>query len=114
VNTDQFSLLMAMAVFSLSILDDVGAVFYFRRIVSGKRYMAALLSGALTAMISLEVVIYATNPVYIPFNCVGSVLGTWLAMALDERLPKQISRDSKGKFKKPPPRELLSEKGRVT
>jgi hypothetical protein len=90
---------LALTIFTFSILDDIGVVFYLRRVVSGKRGMAAILSGILTGIISLEVVIYATDPVYIPFNCLGSVIGTWLAMWLEDRLPRVRPRTNKGRFK---------------
>ena len=90
---------LALTIFLFSILDDVGVVLYLRRVISGKRGQAALLSGLLTGVISLEVVIYATEPVYIPFNCLGSVIGTWHAMWLDDNLPKVVPRTKQGRFK---------------
>lgn len=113
VNIESFSLWIAVLVFFLSAIDDVIVVFYLRRVVDGKRISAAILSGALTALIGLEVLIYVSDWLYLAPNVVGSVVGTWSAMLLEEKLPKQIPRDSKGKFKRPPPRELSSEKGRM-
>lgn len=90
---------LALLILVLSIVDDIGVVFYLRRVVSDKRGMAAILSGLLTGIISLEVVIYAVDPIYIPFNCIGSVIGTWLAMWLDDRLPRIKPRTKQGRFK---------------
>jgi hypothetical protein len=101
---------MAILIFILSIADDVLVILFLRRVVAGKRGIAGLLSGALTGLISFEVVIYATEPIYVIPNCMGSVIGTWLAMWLEEKLPKQKARDSKGKFKTPPPKLLQVEK----
>jgi len=104
---------IAFIVFGLSILDDVVVVIYMRRVVSGKRLPAALLSGALTALICLEVLIYVRDWIYFAPNALGSIVGTWLALWMEERLPKQKPRDSKGKFKTPPPKVLQVEKERM-
>jgi hypothetical protein len=90
---------LALLIFFLSILDDVVVVFYMRRVVSGKKGTASILSGALTGLISLEVVIYVADPIYVIPNCIGSVVGTWAALLVEEKLPKTKSRDKKGKFK---------------
>lgn len=100
---------MAVLIFFLSVADDILVVFYMRRVVSGRRGIAGLLSGALTALISAEVVIYSDAPVYIPFNAVGSVVGTWLAIMIDEKWPPPQPRDKQGKYKtKPPKAEALA------
>jgi hypothetical protein len=104
---------IALIVFGLSILDDVVVVVYMRRVVSGKRLPAALLSGALTALICLEVLIYVNDWIYFAPNALGSIVGTWIALWLEERLPKQTPRDSKGKFKPAPPKALAVEKERM-
>jgi uncharacterized membrane protein len=104
---------LAVLVFVLSIADDIAVVYYLRRVVAGKRRSAALLSGALTALISLEVFIYVENIWYVPFNAAGSIIGTWIALVLDERLPKQTPRTSKGQFKTPPSKVLQVEKERM-
>jgi hypothetical protein len=103
----------AIFVFVLSVIDDLLAVIYIRRVATGKRISAALMSGALTGLISAEVLIYVSEWLLIIPNALGSVAGTWLALWLEESLPRQIPRDSKGKFKRPPPREILTEKGKM-
>jgi hypothetical protein len=87
------NLWLALAIFLLSVTDDLLVVWYMRRVVAGKRGIAGLISGILTALISLEVCIYATDVLYIPFNCIGSVIGTWLAIWIDTKWPslKEIS-----------------------
>ena len=107
------NLWLAILVFLLSIADDILVVYYMRRVVSGKRRSAALISGGLTALISCEVFIYVSQIYYIIPNSIGSIVGTWIAIALDERLPKQIPRTSKGQFKSPPPKVLQIEKERM-
>jgi hypothetical protein len=87
---------VALAIFTLSVADDCLAVWYLRRVVQGRRLVSGMLSGLLTGMISLEVVIYAADPVYIPFNCAGSIVGTVLAMWLDDRLAPP--RDRGGRY----------------
>lgn len=104
---------LAVAIFLLSVADDIAVVIYLRRVVAGKRISASLLSGALTVLISLEVFIYVSAWQYIIFNALGSIMGTWFALWLEERLPKQKARDSKGKFKVPPPKILQVEKGEM-
>jgi hypothetical protein len=107
---------LALAIFFMSIADDVAVVVYLRRVVAGKRRSASLLSGALTILISLEVFIYVSAWQYIFFNAIGSVVGTWIAIWLEERLPKQIQRNTKGRFRQPipPPVKILkSEKERM-
>jgi hypothetical protein len=90
---------LALIVFALSVADDILVVIYFRRVVAGKRISASILSGALTVLISLEVFIYVSAWQYILPNALGSVIGTWLALKLEDRLPKVRPRTSKGRFK---------------
>ena len=90
---------IALAIFLLSVGDDILVVFYMRRVVTGRRVAASLLSGALTVLISLEVFIYVSNWVYIIPNCLGSVVGTWLALWIEDRLPRVRPRTKKGRFK---------------
>jgi glycopeptide antibiotics resistance protein len=104
------NLWLALAIFVLSITDDIAVVIYLRRVVAGKRKSAALLSGGLTLLISLEVFIYVSDWIYLFPNAIGSVIGTWIALCLEERLPKQTPRTSKGRFKTPPPKLLQVEK----
>ena len=104
---------LALAIFLLSIGDDILVVYYMRRVIAGKRRVAGLLSGALTGLISLEVFIYVSDYVYIIPNCLGSIIGTWLALWLEEKLPKPIPRDSKGKFRTLPPKILKIEKEKL-
>jgi hypothetical protein len=73
-----------------------------RRVIQGSRLTAGLLSGIITAMVSYEVFLYAPAPEYIPFNALGSMLGTPIALWLDDRLPRRPRRDEKGKFKNIP------------
>lgn len=80
---------LAIAIFFLSISDDVLVVWYMRRVIAGKKRMAGIISGLLTGLISLEVVIYATDISYVPFNCAGSIIGTWLAMWVDSKWPSK-------------------------
>jgi len=101
---------LALAIFLLSITDDIAVVIYLRRVVAGKRRSASLLSGALTVLISLEIFIYVSDWIYILPNAIGSIVGTWIALWLEEKLPKQKARDSKGRFKTPPPKLLQVEK----
>jgi hypothetical protein len=102
---------LAILVFLLSVADDCLIVFYFRKVVAGRRISAALLSGALTTLISLEVFIYVSNWIYLIPNILGSIVGTWLALWVEEKLPKQKSRDSRGRFRQPiiPPNKIISE-----
>lgn len=100
-------LLTAFAVFILSLSDDLLAVLYLRRVSKGKRIQAALFSGLLTALISLEVTLYITDPIYISFNVAGSVIGTPLAMWADDRWPAKRQRDKRGKFVPITPVEVL-------
>jgi hypothetical protein len=93
---------LAITIFVLSVTDDCLAVWYLRRVVQGRRLVSGLLSGLLTGLISLEVVIYAADPVYVPFNCAGSIVGTVLALWLDERLAPP--RDKGGRFATRPPK----------
>ena len=101
------SWLIGILVFSLSLSDDILAVFYLRRVVNGKKYMAAILSGLLTGLISLEVTLYITDPIYMAFNIVGSVIGTPLAMWVDDRWPPKRRRTKQGRFKVNPPAEII-------
>ena len=96
------NLWLALLIFFLSIGDDLLVVFYMRRVVGGELFWAALLSAIVTGVVSLEVTIYAPDPVYIPFNCAGSAIGTPLAMWLEDRLPRKHSRDKAGRFKPKP------------
>lgn len=91
-------------IFTLSAADDVLAVFYVRRVNAPgtkSRVQAALISGLLTALICVEVLVYTSAWVYLIPNALGSVLGTWLAMWVDDKYPPKKARDEKGKFKKP-------------
>lgn len=99
--------LTASAVFILSFSDDLLAVLYLRRVSKGKKVQAALFSGLLTALISLEVTLYITDPIYVAFNVAGSVIGTPLAMWADDRWPAKRQRDKRGKFVQLPPIEVI-------
>lgn len=90
---------IAIAIFLMSVGDDCLVVWYLRRVITGKRKSAALLSGALTALISLEVFIYVSYWIYIIPNFLGSVVGTWLALWIEDRLPKVRPRTKEGRFK---------------
>lgn len=83
------NLWLAFSILILSILDDVGAVLYVRRIVRGSRFSACLISGGLTALISVEVLIYVSDPIYVVFNSCGSVIGTLLALWMDNKWPSK-------------------------
>ena len=99
--------LTAFAVFILSLSDDLLAVLYLRRVSKDKKIQAALLSGLLTALISLEVTLYVTDPIYISFNIAGSVIGTPLAMWADDKWPAKRQRNKEGKFVAKPPLEVI-------
>ena len=99
--------LTALAVFILSLSDDLLAVLYLRRVSKDKRMQAALLSGVLTALISLEVTLYITDPIYVAFNVAGSLIGTPLAMWADDKWPAKRQRDKRGKFVQLPPLEVI-------
>ena len=101
------NLLIGMLVFLLSVSDDLLAVFYLRRVVNGKKYVAGILSGLLTGLISFEVVLYVSDPVYVAFNVAGSCVGTPLAMWADDKWPKSRKRDKQGRFKPAPPAEII-------
>lgn len=101
------SWLNALAVFILSMSDDLLAVFYLRRVSADKKMQAALFSGLLTGLISLEVTLYIAGPIYIIFNIIGSVIGTPLAMWADDKWPAKKHRDKQGKFKPVPPVEVI-------
>jgi hypothetical protein len=94
-----FSIWIGLLILALSIVDDLLVVFYMRRVISGDRVWAGILSGVVTSVVCLEVVLYAPEPYYIPFNAFGSVIGTPLAMFLDDKLPRRRRRDDKGRFK---------------
>lgn len=83
------NILIAFLIFFLSILDDIGAVLYVRRIIRGSRVSACLISGALTALISFEVLIYVSDPLYVIFNASGSIAGTFLALWMDDKWPSK-------------------------
>ena len=91
--------LIALLILFLSITDDILVVFYMRRVIHGEKIWAGVLSGIVTSIVCLEVIFYAPEPAYIPFNAIGSVIGTPLAMWIDDLLPKRPRRDEKGKFK---------------
>ncbi len=93
---------LALAIFLLSVGDDILVVYYLRRVITGRRVAASLLSGALTILISLEVFVYVSNWQYILPNALGSVIGTWLALRIEEKLPKVKPRTSQGRFKPAP------------
>lgn len=90
---------IALLILILSLADDILVVFYMRRVIQGSRLTAAVLSGIITAVVSFEVFLYAPSPEYIPFNAIGSMIGTPIAMLLDDRLPRRPRRDEKGRFK---------------
>jgi hypothetical protein len=93
---------LAIAIFLLSVGDDMLAVLYVRRVnAPDSRLQACAISGLLTAMICLEVVVYTSELLYIVPNAIGSMVGTYMAMAIDDRFPAKKARDEKGKFKKP-------------
>src|SRR4030043_165243 len=96
----KMNLWLAIAIFFMSIGDDCLGVWYMRRVVAGKRKSAALLSGGLTALIALEVFIYVSDWIYIIPNCIGSVIGTWLAIWIEDRLPRVTPRTKQGRFKR--------------
>jgi hypothetical protein len=93
---------LAALIFILSIADDVLCVLFVRRVnAPDKKFQAGLLSGLLTALISMEVLIYTTDWCYVPFNAAGSAIGTPIAIWADSKWPAKKARDEKGKFKKP-------------
>ncbi len=106
----------ALSVFALSIGDDILVVFSMRRVQNSDYFWAAVLSGIVTAVISCENWIYVPAPQYIPFNSLGSTVGTPLALVLEKYLPKIRPRDKKGKFKAVPPTPPIptAEKGNLT
>ncbi len=96
----------ALTVFLLSIGDDILVVFYMRRVQHSDYFWAAILSGVVTLVISLENWIYVPAPQHIPFNSIGSTVGTPLALLIEKYLPKIRPRDKKGKYQPlpiPPP-----------
>lgn len=101
------SWLIGLLVFFLSVGDDILAVFYLRRVVNGKKYVAGILSGLLTGLISLEVVLYVGDPIYVAFNVAGSCIGTPLAMYVDDIWPPKKRRTKQGRFKPNPPAEII-------
>ena len=95
---------LVIAIFLMSAGDDVLAVLYVRRVNSPgarARVQAAAVSGLLTVLICLEVIVYTSDIRYIIPNALGSIVGTWLAMLVDDWFPPKKARDSKGKFKTP-------------
>jgi hypothetical protein len=91
----------ALVIFFFSILDDILCVLYLRRTnAPDKKLQAGLLSGLLTGLISVEVLIYTSDSYLVIPNMLGSAIGTPLAIWADERWPAKKARDSKGKFKK--------------
>ena len=73
---------LALAIFVLSIADDILVVYYMRRVVAGRKATASLLSGGITLLISLEVFVYVSNLQYVIPNVIGSTVGTWIALWL--------------------------------
>lgn len=93
---------LVILIFLLSVLDDILYVFFVRRVMQGSRFTAAILSGVLTALVSVEgYASFVVHPGYIVVNSMGSVVGCPLAMMLEEWLPKRKQPRSKktGKFK---------------
>ncbi|MDI6785075.1 MAG: hypothetical protein QMD92_00040 [bacterium] len=101
------SWLIGLIVFTLSVTDDILVVFYLRRVSSGHKIQAALFSGLITGLISLEITLYITDMTYILFNVFGSIIGTPLAMWADDRWPAKKLRDKKGRYKALPPIEII-------
>ena len=92
---------IAILVFLASVGDDVLCVFYIRRTNSGKILQAGILSGLLTALIGLEVLIYVGEWKYLLPNILGSAIGTPIALWIDDKWPAKRARDKQGKFKTP-------------
>ncbi len=109
----EWSLLIALAVFLVSIGDDVLIVFYVRRVMHGQLLIAALLSGAITAMSNFGIVQFSNNWLYSVPNILGSLVGTPLAMLLEQRTPVKKPRDKKGRFKPPVSTASFQEIGKV-
>lgn len=101
---NKFSIWIWFAVFLASICDDIAYVFFVRRVMGGHKWTAAIISGALTAVTSLEgYAQYAMHPAYIVANSIGSTIGCPMGMFLEDKLPKIKPRDKKtGRFKPAP------------
>ena len=108
---------IALAVFLTSVADDILYVFFVRRVMNGSRFTAAILSGVLTGLVSLEgYAQYAMHLGYIVANTLGSSVGCPIAMYIEEHWPrkKKKPRDKKtGRFK-PSPTTSAFQKGERT
>jgi hypothetical protein len=93
---------VALAIFLISVLDDILYVFFVRRVMQGSKFTAALLSGILTALVSVEgYAQFVVHPGYIVVNSMGSAVGCPVAMLLEDWLPKRKPPRNKktGRFK---------------
>ena len=94
--------LLALIIFGLSVVDDILAVWYYRRCnVQDQILQASLLSGLITAVVAVGVIFYCADPWYLVPNVLGSMVGTPLAIWLDRKFPERKKpRDKTGKFRK--------------
>ena len=91
---------LALSVFLVSFLYDVFYVIFVRFLVRNQKLGAALFSGLMQALIVYEVIMYGKeNTQYAIPTIIGAIVGTPVAMWLDEKLPKPRPRNKKGQFK---------------
>lgn len=80
---------IAIMLFCLNIFDDILCVFFTRRMVAGKALQAAILSGILTFVVSISVVNYVENRWYMIPIIIGSMIGTFIAIKLDQEFKRR-------------------------
>ena len=103
------NLWLALAIFALSVTDDILCVWYYRRCnVGNRKLQASILSGALTGIVAFGVIFYVQDWKYLIPNILGSMVGTPLAIWIDEHWPeKKKPRTKTGQFKRNIPPEVL-------
>ena len=96
------NLWLALMVFAVSFAYDILYIFFVRLLIRNQKLAAALFSGLMQALVVFEVVMYGKVTQYSIPTIIGAMAGTPIAMWLDEKLPRAIARDKKGKFKNTP------------
>jgi len=96
------NLWLAIGVFLVSFTYDVIYIFFVRCLIRNQKLAAALFSGLMQALIVFEVIMYGRVTEYAIPTIIGAIAGTPVAMWLDDRLPKAVARDKRGRFRDHP------------